>query len=197
MKTILLLATLLVTANIYAQDYINAPELERKDKMMFVKGADKPYTGIYQVNHNNGALLMKGEFVNGLKVGRWAAYDSLGVMRSDEFFINDKWEGERKIYFANGELNIFENYKNGVRNGINNCYYENKQLQYSLNFINGLIQGEWICYHPNGQVWQKGNFVDNLNEGKFYSYDEKGNKTAILLYEKGKLISEKKFEVKE
>ena len=80
------------------------------------------------VYHNNGNVLLIGNYKNG------------------------KEEGEWKGYHNNGNVEIIGNYKNGEREGKWKLYRENGKLEYIGNYKNGKKEGEWKSYHNNGKL---------------------------------------------
>ena len=59
--------------------------------------------GVWVMYHNNGNVIMVGEFKNGLKHNEWTVYNSNGVLISRMFFNNGKRTGKWEIY-KEGEL---------------------------------------------------------------------------------------------
>jgi antitoxin component YwqK of YwqJK toxin-antitoxin module len=192
MKKILFIASLFISIALQAQDYSSAPLLERKEKVMYSVETGEPFNGTYTLNHANGKPFIRGEYVNGLKEGRWVSYDSLGMLRSEETFVNDQWEGVRKTYYPNGQLEKEMHFSKGIKNGPDRGYYEDGQLMYSVNQVNGQKEGKWLYYHPNGQKWEQGSFKSDLNEGKWKTWNEKGKKTLIRKFEKNEMVKEVK-----
>ncbi len=194
MKTIFFsLVILLITFTTKAQDFSTAPQLERREQVMYLKGYDTPYSGKYHLDYQNGKPFIHGQYLNGLKEGKWVVYDSLGNLRSEEFFIKDQWDGVRKTYHPNGKISTIENFKNGVRNGLQEGYHENGNLYFSVNQINGNKEGNWRMYHQNGKLLQKGKFKLDLAEGKWNVYDENGKVIEIQNFKGGELISSKQI----
>ena len=74
-----------------------------------------------------------------------------------------KWNGERKSYYANGQLKAIANWKGNKLNGEAKSYYENGQLQGIANYKNGKANGKWTFYYESGKLeiisnlerWQK------------------------------------------
>ena len=97
-------------------------------------------------------------------------------------------------------------------------YYESGEKQEEGGFLGNERDGEWIYWHPNGKKWSVGNFTNGVPNGKstvwydngemrftgFYSdgntdgewnyWDIDGNKTKEVVFDKGKIISEKSFD---
>lgn len=190
MKTLSMLLIIVASLNVViAQDYSSAPDLERKEEAMYLKGSDVPYTGDYNLNHENGKPFIKGKYVKGLKESKWVVFDSSGVLRSEESFVNNQWDGIRKTYHASGQINTIENFKAGLRSGMQEGHYENGQLIFKVNHINGKKEGKWVYYYSNGKPWEKGQFKNGKNEGKWTTYDENGKVTMVRKYKDGVQVS--------
>lgn len=190
MKIFSFLLATLATLNIaFAQDYSSAPNLERKEQVMYLKGSDSPYTGEYNMNHENGKPFIRGKYINGLKEGKWMVYDSVALLRSEESFVNNLWDGIRKTYHASGKISTIENFKAGLRSGMQEGYYENGQAIFKVNHENGKKEGKWIYYYTNGKPWEKGQYKNGKNEGKWTTYDEAGKVTMVRKYKDGVQVS--------
>ena len=97
-KLILISALLLVASNVYANDL--------------------PTDGVFQINHPNGKLYLKGELKN------------------------DKKEGTGEFYYDNGQLQAVEKYSGGSPVGIWKYYGEDGSL---LKRVDQLMEGSDQC----------------------------------------------------
>jgi antitoxin component YwqK of YwqJK toxin-antitoxin module len=190
MKTALISALMFLNFYIQAQDYSSAPQLERRDKVMYSKETDAPYTGSYNLDHPNGKPFIRGEYRNGLKEGKWVSYDSTGTLKSEEYFVNDQWHNKRTTYYPNGQVEREINFINGIKNGVEKGYYQNGQLHFSVNHVNGLKEGKYVQFHPNGKIWEQGSYQSDLNEGKWINRDANGRKTMVRKFEKNEVKKE-------
>jgi antitoxin component YwqK of YwqJK toxin-antitoxin module len=120
------------------------------------------------------------------------------------------YNGFRKSYYQNGNLQCDCNIKNGKRDSINKSHYENGQLQAILFFNNGKEDGKEIWYYENGQfkgelVYDKGKLMEinslfdnkgrplktgtlNKGNGTLNIYSDEGNLKYVEVYKKGKKI---------
>ena len=64
-----------------------------------------------------------------------------GENKYDGDFVNDKYEGNGKYIFENGEYYIGE-WSNGQRHGKGAMYLNNGYIKYAGIFINGTYEGE-------------------------------------------------------
>ena len=79
---------------------------------------DLPTDGVFQINHPNGKLYLKGELKNDKKEGTW------------------------EFYYDNGQLQAVEKYSGGSPVGIWKYYEENGRL---LKKIDQLVEGSDRC----------------------------------------------------
>jgi len=196
MKALTILFFLFFSILLKAQDYSSAPQLERKDQKMYSKETGEPFQGPYILDHENGKPFIRGEFVNGLKEGRWVSYDSTGQLKSEEFFIKDRWDGVRKTYYSNGQVEREMRFTQGINNGLQKEFYENGQLKVQFTFVNGKKEGKWMFYHENGEKWQEGQYKSDLYEGKWKTWNEQGQLVKVMYFEKNVMVKEENKEPK-
>ena len=63
-------------------------------------------TGYWEFYYDNGNLLKKGNYLNGLRNGNWEDYWSNGKLYSKGNYLNDYREGYWG-YYSNGKLNSY------------------------------------------------------------------------------------------
>ena len=83
-KLILISALLLVASNVYANDL--------------------PTDGVFQINHPNGKLYLKGELKNDEKEGTWEFYYDNGQLQAVEKYSGGRPVGVWKYYGEDGRL---------------------------------------------------------------------------------------------
>ncbi|PIQ88214.1 MAG: hypothetical protein COV73_00030 [Candidatus Omnitrophica bacterium CG11_big_fil_rev_8_21_14_0_20_43_6] len=64
-----------------------------------------------------------------------------GRLKQEGILVDDKPEGELRIYYQNGRLQEKRIFRDGKKNGPFKFYYESGQLQEKGNFINGKKEG--------------------------------------------------------
>lgn len=140
--------------------------------------------GRFERYTENGQLEEEGKYENDMKEGEWREYrKSSGEIFSKYTMINDKIEGQYKIYYSSGtKLNGFKAVKTPNEEAALNKVWEME---------NGLKEGKYVHYYPNGQKWEEGQFKNDKEDGVFYSYSEIGNITCEIIYEEG-FYTEKK-----
>ena len=103
--------------------------------------------GLSEYYHENGQLMIKGNYKDGKKVGLW------------------------ENYHDNGKLNQKGNFKDGKRDGLKEIYRENGQLFWKITFKDGNQDGIFDTYHNNGQLNERKCY--NNGETTDMSYCEK------------------------
>ncbi len=140
--------------------YYSNSKIRRKGK--FVKGLEE---GLFYELTKLGDTLSVGEYVGGLKHGKW------------KYNINEHLEignysfGKRSgiwTYFYPDNIKEFEgNYIEGYEDGNHKYYYANKRLKLSAYFSGGIKTKKWKYYEPYGSI----RTVIEYRGGKKYSID--------------------------
>ena len=121
-------------------------------------------------------------------------------------YVDGQLEGERILYFKDGQAEIIENYssniltdtlylfypsgalkmtsyyKNGIHTGVNTVFYESGIIKEEVLFQNNEEQGRFIEYHPNGKIHWEGQYLNGENEfGELIQYDSTGQMIKKML----------------
>ncbi len=59
----------------------------------------------------NGKVQLKGDFEEGNREGVWRTYDSLGVLRSESFYVQNKLNGKMILFSAEGDTISVKEFK--------------------------------------------------------------------------------------
>ncbi|MEQ8353360.1 MAG: toxin-antitoxin system YwqK family antitoxin [Leptospiraceae bacterium] len=86
--------------------------------------------------------------------------------------------GERSVWYSNGQLKARGPYKEGSRQGEWTYYHENGQKQAEGAYRDGKMTGKWTLYHSNGKKESEGNYKNNYKDGHWIVYDSNGNKSG-------------------
>lgn len=116
----------------------------------------------------SGAVITQGEYIDGLKDGRWIY--QLGDHRE---------EGS---------------YKDGLRDGEWVFTYPDGRRAFVGSFVNGEPKGRHRWWWPNGRLEHEGRYSGGLEQGDHIFYDELGNIRMVINYRNGaeiKLLEEK------
>jgi antitoxin component YwqK of YwqJK toxin-antitoxin module len=151
-------------------NYYESGQIERVFK------AKSETRGTLEIYFPSGQLKSKGEFIKGEPV-KWEDYYPDGKMEfSEEFSRNLEYHLYSKMFYESGKPQIiFEIFDE-----------KNRKYNYSE-------------YYETGQIKQKGQKIQNKSTGdykedaKWSYYDENGKLTLEEEYEKGFLLSDKKY----
>jgi len=112
----------------------------------YEKGSSEPFTGILYGKYDNGNLLTRQHFVNGIGEGKWYNYYENGNLREAGTYIQDRVEGPMKKYDENGQVRAEGMYKDWR-----------------------IRVGKWKYYDANGQLLK---IVDHGERGDFRDIEE-------------------------
>jgi len=149
-------------------------------------------TKLFNVNDNSaevkfltsrGKTISEGKMVGKTYVGKWTYYhkNSDKVMTIETFDDKGVLQGERLVYYDNGQLAEKSNYVNGKIEGLSEVYSLKGVVLNSLNYVGNELHGISKSYNGKGEL---------LVEGTY----KKGKKTGVWkYYENNKLVKEKDF----
>ena len=131
--------------------------------------------GAYTIFYDDKNLkVSEGNVINKLREGIWKYYHKgLKTVMSTEFYLNDKLEGTRKVFYTNGILGEEIPYKNGLKEGIGKKYNKDGKLIEEMAFVGGQMEGSYKVYDEFGSLVISGNFKNDKKKG-IWSYFEKG-----------------------
>lgn len=134
---------------------------------------------------SNGSIISEGLMHERDYVGVWKYYhkNSNQLMTLEHYNKNGQLEGERLIYYANGQIAEKTLYKNGQLDGKAVWYSENAVLIKENNYVLGELHGEAIFYDKNGKLIIEGQYKRDKKHGVWKYYED------------GKLKEEKDFTV--
>lgn len=163
----------------------------------------------YYADNKENTLMATRDFSQGDGSCYTVFYDTKKFKVSEGNLVNKKPEGLWKYYhFESDKIMNLENYKNGKLNGEKNVYYKNGQIAEKSYYKAGSLDGKYVKYAENGNLIEESNYVNGNLNGKVAYYDGEGN---VLVkgeyknnkksgtwetYENGKLVkkeSAKKF----
>lgn len=98
---------------------------------------EKPINGLYKIYYPNGAIRMEVDSQNGLPNGIGKFYGEDGVLIDKAMFKDGVFNGEFYNYYPDGQVHNELLYVNGVLHGIQKTYDENGGLIVEVTFENG------------------------------------------------------------
>ncbi len=147
-----------------------------------------PKTGVAEVKFisSKGKLISEGKMKGRLYMGKWTYYHNKtdAVMSTETYNDNGKLEGEKLVFYEDGQVAEKVFYKDGLMQGLNTWYSENgkvlKELLYKDNELHGISK----TYNGDGVLVTEGEYRNGMKYG-IWKY-----------YEEGKLKEEKDFTVR-
>lgn len=132
---------------------------------------------LIETKDENGQIIEKYTVNNeGEKEGLYEAFYKDGTLKESSNYINGQLDGERKIYFENGQVEIIENHVDNVVNGIYRVFYPTGQKNIESNYVNGVLEGLLKKYDSFGNLKEEVTFSNNEENGKFIEYYANGQK---------------------
>lgn len=105
-----------------------------------------------------------------------------------ENYQNGKLHGERKTFYADGEVETREHFEEGKLHGEREIFFPTGEIWYRENYNNGKLDGERFSYSPNGKVHLEEFYTDGLLEGRRRVFSETGELLACEEYHWGALV---------
>ena len=105
--------------------------------------------------------------------------------RLKHLVFNPITDGQKKIYYLNGQLYAQGEIKNKKETGFWVYWHDNGQKAREGNFENGKRTGTHTYWYRNGKLRGTGNFKDDKYDGKWTIYKEDGSKEIEQIYENG------------
>lgn len=136
---------------------------------------------------SNGKVISTGNMLGKTHVGKWVYYHKGSDVVMIEEYFNQKGdlEGERKVFYPNGQLAEMQHYKNGKLDGVSKMFAQNGgRLINEYTYVNGELHGPAKSYDESGQVLAEGKYRYNKQHGIW------------KFYENGTLKEEKDFTVR-
>tara|TARA_R110002049_G_scaffold308939_1_gene515044 strand:+ start:37663 stop:38358 length:696 start_codon:yes stop_codon:yes gene_type:complete len=132
---------------------------------------------------STGKVISEGLMDGKLYVGTWKYYqkNSNELLTLEHYNDVGKLEGERFVYYPNGQIAEKQIYKNGNLHGISQWFSEKNVVLKEFVYENGVLHGVSKIYNPKGELIVEGAYKQGKKHG-IWNY-----------YENGKLVEEKDF----
>ncbi|MBI5542178.1 MAG: toxin-antitoxin system YwqK family antitoxin [Bacteroidia bacterium] len=142
-------------------------------------------TGVQKYYHENGKIMIEGEWNEGKESGPIKEYDENGKLVAEKTFNNGLLdEASVKIYSPTNNTN------NQVQENTNNVIINDNKTPVNNNV--GLFTGNGfnITYTKDRKKEREGEWKDGkLIDGKRYYYDETGKLTKTSVYKNGNIVN--------
>jgi len=143
-------------------------------------------TALVKFFSSTGKLISEGKMDGKAFIGKWVYYHhkTKAIMSIENYNSNGQLNGEKLVYYENGQLAEKSNYVNGKREGQSTIYAENgvvlKEFLYKNDELNGISK----YYNNKGQLVAKGTYKNGKKHGIWKYYTD------------GKLTDKKDFTLK-
>lgn len=142
--------------------------------------------GPYELKDDAGNVLVKGQYKNGKRTGKWQYFEK-GQLSRELDYKDDKLDGKKTIYYSNGKKEFEETYVNGKRNGEYTGYsMTSGNITQVKHYVDNKLDGEFKTYSEKGTVTEEGNYKDEKKDGVWKRYDPKGKLIKTQNYVDGK-----------
>jgi len=132
---------------------------------------------------SSGKVVSEGEMYGKTYVGSWKYFQKRNnqLLTLENYNNDGLLDGERLIYYVNGQVSQKEFYILGKLNGISTWFSENGILIKEFTYLDDELHGYSKYYDGSGNLIVEGNYKRGKKE-KIWKY-----------YENGKLVEEKNF----
>lgn len=144
-------------------------------------------TGVQKYYHENGNIMIEGEWNEGKETGPIKEYDESGKLVAEKTFNNGQLdETSVKTYTSNNNTNNNNNEQNNNSNHI--IINNNNEQNINVGVFSG--NGHNVTYTKNKQIEREGEWKDGkLMDGKRYYYDDSGKLTKTTVYKNGNVVN--------
>jgi uncharacterized protein len=137
--------------------------------------------GVWKWYYENGQLLREESYTEGLRNGTMTEYDEEGKIVTQGEYIDGLKEG--RWFFQIDDYREEGDYLAGERTGLwKHSYTTNGRPRFEGNFVNGQPDGQQTWWYEDGKKWQEGKYVYGRKEGDWRYYDELGLLILTITY---------------
>lgn len=182
---------------IYKDGEIVAYKFYGKDNKIIKEAKKQKSEFFYEGYSSFGNKTSEGLYnITGGKKGAWKFYDDNQVLESEEFYIDNKLDGDLVYYYKNGKIKSVSPYKKDTLQGYFSSFYPNGQLMQQGWYKNGNSVGVWLNYHPDGKISSKNYYSNDKLNGIQENFNVDEKLSDKILYEKDAILTEYYFDEK-
>lgn len=132
---------------------------------------------------SKGKLISEGMMKDKIFIGKWVYYQNKGkgILMTENYNNQGVLEGDKFVFYENGQMAEKAFYVNGQMDGISTWYSPNGNLLKEFNYTNGQLHGMAKYYDKDGRLLAEGSYKNDKKHG-IWKY-----------YENGELTEEKDF----
>lgn len=180
-------------------------------------GNDGKPSGDYIKYYPNGNLKSRVKLEGDNYQGEYKAYSEQGFLEEHSNFLDDKYDGIRKLYhplgeeflrleipfkegltqgkvkryFTNGNIDMEVEFQDDKRVKEEKQYFRNGNISYVYTYSDGLLTGPYKSYYIDGNIHTEGMYQDDKPHGKWTYYFKTGSKSEERNYAEGELNGDK------
>jgi antitoxin component YwqK of YwqJK toxin-antitoxin module len=123
---------------------------------------------------SKGKLISEGTMNGKLYSGKWTFYHNTSdaVMSTETYNANGNLEGEKVVFYPNGQVAEKSNYKNGKLEGVSKWYSEGGILLKDFLYKDGELHGLSKYYDADGRILAEGEYQHGRKHGIWKYYEE-------------------------
>lgn len=142
--------------------------------------------GLYEQFFPDGSRIEVASYRNDTLDGQRTLYYENGQLQYTENYDMGQFHGPYRAYYPSGQLKLEQQYFNNRLEGESRAWYENGQLKEVVQFEQNQENGPFREYYPNGQLKAEGTYLEGDNEhGELKLYDEDGTLVRVMQCDRG------------
>lgn len=144
---------------------------------------NKAYVTFYT---SMGKVVSEGEMDGKKYIGPWKYYQktSKGLLTLENYDQDGNLDGDRFVYYINGQVAEKQHYKHGKLDGISVWYSEDNVVLKEYTYVDDQLDGPAKFHNSTGELIVEGSYKRGKKDG-IWNY-----------YENGKLVDQKDFSYK-
>ena len=117
--------------------------------IIFKKNNPDKEEGIFKAFYENGNIKSEQNYLNWKFNGKWKIFYENGNIKSENNYQDDKLNGESKEFFQDGNIMSLKNYLNNRTDGTQIEWYNNGQIKRQVKTSS--LGSETKCWNENGE----------------------------------------------
>ncbi|MDA7521915.1 toxin-antitoxin system YwqK family antitoxin [Akkermansiaceae bacterium] len=189
MKHLLLMAFAILTIGCGEKksDGVNVDELELRNDITYLRGADTPFTGKYFILNKNGKRQLEVNLKDGQQGGLVTEWYEDGQKKSEGNWKNGQEEGLLTAWYKNGQRQQETTWKDGKSNGLATYWYQDGQKKAEGNWKDGKKEGPSASWHENGQKMENATYKKGKPDGRSLAWHENGQMKSETNWKNGQI----------
>jgi antitoxin component YwqK of YwqJK toxin-antitoxin module len=120
--------------------------------IIFKKNNPDKEEGIFKTFYENGNIKSEQNYLNWKFNGKWKIFYENGNIKSENNYQEGKLNGESKEFYENGNIKSENNYQDDKLNGESKEFFQDGNIMSLKNYLNNRTDGTQIEWYNNGQI---------------------------------------------